>query len=316
MIEIDSEWTFIEDLNKNNNEEYYNQYNSEYEKYLQDIINISESKKLNEINLNIYKNLYDNIPLKIMKTIFFVLDCRGGLGYRELAYKLLEPFHYSIKFRNILGKLLYKLPEYGRYDNLLYFMDTPLEYIALDIYAKRLIKDKKVLDNFKAFEKEEQIEFKNNNNENLLISFASKWAPSENKKNDKNTNSAYKLAWAINLLNGYSVKCNNIRQCLKLYRKEYLSYLRKYLNIPERIMCNQNDMQSEDFYKNLPYGYSKKYLLKANSYWIKNDPIGTTNFLNKDVYNYLEKFNGHKNNYNNLTIQNIKEKIFSVRYEI
>ena len=309
MKEFNNEWIYLDDL-----EDLGKSLEYRIDKFIEEILSKSKEKKIEEINLREFIDLYEDYSSEVIKIVFFVIDCRGGLGYRKLAYKLLEPINNSLKFRLELEKYLHKLPEYGRYDNLLYFMDTPLENLALKIYAEKLIEDKKILDK-KIVSKIEQEE-----NTNLTISQAAKWAPSENKKHDKENNSAYKLAWTINMLNGYSEKCDNIRRCLRLYRKEYISYLRQNLNIPERIMCNKNYQYLCDnkynFYNNLPYGHMKRHMLRKDSFWMKTDPQGSYEFLKNNIFNYLKQHNYKKININKLEINDFKSYLENEKYKI
>lgn len=74
-----------------------------------------------------------------MKCLFWIRDVRGGAGERRffrVAMKWLATEYPEIARRN-----LPHVPEYGRFDDLYVFVDTPLEGEAMTMLARQLISD-------------------------------------------------------------------------------------------------------------------------------------------------------------------------------
>lgn len=196
-----------------------------------------------------------------MKCLFYLRDCRGGQGERRffrVCMNWLADAHPDIALVN-----LQDIPEYGRYDDLIYsFMGTELEGAML-LHIKTLL----ALD----------LEC---NTPSLLA----KWLPSENASSNKTKAAAAK-----------------IRKYLKMSHKEYrqtLSYLRKKINVLERLM-SANKWDEIEFDK-IP---SKAGLIYKNA------------FARRDIISRkYEEFAKDKNTKVNAEILNpvdIAEKIFS-----
>lgn len=153
--------------------------------------------------------------LDTMKIIFYIRDCRGGKGSRDLFYLAITSL--AVEHSEELEKYIKHIPFYGRYKDLLYLLGTQNEKAMLKIYAEQLIQDKKAL------------------LENRPISLAAKYAPSEGSATDVKYD-------AVNTL------CKFMRISRAKYRKQYLFPLRKKLDILERHMTNNNnDWGSIDF---------------------------------------------------------------------
>lgn len=74
-----------------------------------------------------------------MKCLFWIRDVRGGAGERRffrVCMKWLATTHPEIALRN-----LSHVPEYGRFDDLYVFVDTPLQDQAMTMLARQLISD-------------------------------------------------------------------------------------------------------------------------------------------------------------------------------
>lgn len=152
--------------------------------------------------LKLFIRAYNEDADAAMKLIFFARDIRGGLGERRvfriaLAW-LAENKPESAK------KNLERIAEFGRYDDLLVFIGTPLEAeavrlidarLGLDIAAMRL---------------------------NKPVSLLAKWLPSVNASNKDTVCKAKRLAKLL-------------RMSEAEYRK-YLSQLRAYLRIIENAL--------------------------------------------------------------------------------
>lgn len=149
-----------------------------------------------------------------IKMLFYLRDVRGGQGCRTL-------------FRIIMHSLAHTYPEYvvnnfdnflffGRGDDLLYLLDTPIETEVIN-YLK------------KVFE-EDLTAVKSGNTCSLL----GKWLPSENASSKQTKYFANKL------IKGFNIKPSQ-------YRKS-LTMLRKSINIVETLM-SQNKWEEIDFEK-------------------------------------------------------------------
>lgn len=136
-----------------------------------------------------------------MKCLFWIRDVRGGAGERRffrVCMKWLAKDYPEIARRN-----LKYVPEYGRYDDLYVFVDTPLQDEAMTMLAKQLLADMVM----------------------PLPSLAGKWAKSCNASS-KETRRLGELT----------------RQYMNMTPREYrrvLSGLRERLNVLERLMSSK-----------------------------------------------------------------------------
>lgn len=106
---------------------------------------------------------YCETPDLAMKTLFYARDVRGGLGERRVFRTIL-----TWLAKNAPQSLIKNLPyiaEYGRWDDLLVLLDTPLRDNAVSLLHEQLKKD---------------IEASQNSGE---ISLLAKWLPSVNTSN-------------------------------------------------------------------------------------------------------------------------------------
>ena len=133
------------------------------------------------------------------KCLFYLRDCRGGQGERRffrVAFKELAWLDPDFAYQ-----LLEKIPEYGRWDDLIYAADgTVLWHDAMMLVARQLNLDLK----------------------SKTPSLLAKWMPSENASSLETKKMAA-----------------SIRKSLQLTHKQYrkmLSVLRKRINIVERLM--------------------------------------------------------------------------------
>lgn len=156
------------------------------------------NRKYEDIVL-LFKNAYEEDKELALKCLFYLRDVRGGQGERKFFRTCMH--WLAIYDRDVALKFMKLIPEYGRWDDLIYsFLDSPIE------------KD------MSAFLKETLIQDIKENNCSLLA----KWMPSENASNNETKKAARKLR---NLLN----------MSAKDYRK-MLSGLRKKIKIVERLM--------------------------------------------------------------------------------
>lgn len=161
--------------------------------------------KSTEDKILLFKNAYEENATLAIKCLFYLVDCRGGQGERDLfrvCFNWLAKNHKEAARRNLKF-----IPEYRRWDDVIYScVGTPLEKDALSFIRKQLILDLQC----------------------KTPSLLAKWMPSENTSSEKTR-----------------VMANIVRKFMKMSHKEYrktLSLLRQRINIVERLMsANQWD---------------------------------------------------------------------------
>ncbi len=175
-----------------------------------------------------------------MKLLFFARDIRGGLGERRV-------FRVSLRWlannapETVRRNLSY-VAEYGRFDDLLVLLDTPVEKDMLNLIREQLCKDVEAMDNGGA------------------VSLLGKWLPSVNASNAETIKAAKKIA--------HFLKMDN-----RTYRKT-LSQLRAYIRIIE------NNLREKDYtfdYEKQP----SKAMFKYRSAFARNDAERYNSFLNR-----------------------------------
>lgn len=233
---------------------------------LRDKVLSNNSNELKEYNRKFLLALKED-PLITIKILFWCRDIRGGQGERSV-FKYFLNILSNQKVDNI-ERVISLIPVYGRYDDILCLLDTPLEKAALNFLKRQFEQD---LNNLK---------------EDKSISLLGKWLPSANsgKKSRK---------LALKLIKHFGL---NERS----YRKR-LSSLRKKLNIVENKMCkNQWDIIDYEqvpskamfMYKHCFMEHSfkrfSKYLeeVKANTKEIKSSTLYPYDIV-KDILNGID----------------------------
>ena len=148
--------------------------------------------------LVLFRKAFKENPVYAMKCLFYIRDVRGGQGERRffrVCMRDLATQDLEAAKRNMLN-----VPEYGRWDDLLVFIGTPLEKEAMAVIKAQLVLD---------------VQCK-------TPSLLAKWLPSEN------TSSAKTRAQA-------AVVRKYLGWTHKQYRKT-LSVLRARINVLERLM--------------------------------------------------------------------------------
>ena len=140
-----------------------------------------------------------------LKLAFYTRDIRGGLGERRTArifFQTLAVFRPKMMRRN-----LRYIPEYGRWDDLLCLLETPLKNDVIRLIRTRLREDQEQMRNSRP------------------VSLLAKWLPSVNASSRETVRTARSLAEALGMSE-------------RTYRKT-LSALRNYINITERFLSAQ-----------------------------------------------------------------------------
>lgn len=129
--------------------------------------------------INAFTKAFGENPLTAMKLLFWARDVRGGAGERQIFRDIIG--YLANNRRDVLGKNLNLISEFGRWDDLLVLVGTPLETEALELFANA-IKSKNGL--------------------------ASKWAPRPNVSNRE------KKRWASALRNHLGLSPKEYRKLL------------------------------------------------------------------------------------------------------
>lgn len=176
-------------------------------------------------NPNFYKLIDDSIcenTLDTLKIIFHGRDCRNGKGDRQTFIKAMRHI-YNVN-PDIWIENIRHVPFYGRYCDwfeILDDLDSVQSYfyyearnIIVDLVCKQLDIDLECMYNGE------------------FVSLLAKWIPSEHKKWNKHTK----------ILKYICIKLYNTDKVLpyhyKALRTDYLTPLRKYINILENYMCS------------------------------------------------------------------------------
>ena len=178
-----------------------------------------------------------------MKMLFFARDIRGGLGERRV-FKIILKYLASAEPESV-KKNIENVAEYGRYDDLMALLDTPLEKDVMAYIEKTLNAD---------------IDELAENGENANVSLLAKWLPSVNTSNKDTVRNAKKIARAMKMADAE-------------YRKT-LSALRAQIKIIE------NNLREKDY----SFDYEKqpsKALYKYRQAFIRNDQERYHAFITK-----------------------------------
>lgn len=162
------------------------------------------------VKKNIPRHILDEIleksweisPLDTLKIVFYLRDCRGGKGYRDVFYRAME--YIGKRDINILKSNLGLIPYFGYFGDLLVFFGTPVEENMIDVYTKQLERDLYNLQQGTVTD----------------ISLAAKYSPSEGGFYDKNFNAVVKFAKALGIKASHKAT----------YRKTYIAPLRAALD--------------------------------------------------------------------------------------
>lgn len=168
----------------------------------------------------LFKNAYEEDAIYALKCLFYLGDIRGGQGERRFFRVC---FNWLAKnYPTAAAKYLDKIPEYRRWDDILYTcVGTPVEDLALSYFGNQLTLD----------------------NGSKTPSLCGKWAPSENASSTETKRMA-----------------GILRQHMGLTHKEYrkmLSAIRNKINIVERLM-SENRWDEIEFDK-IPSKAGLKY---------------------------------------------------------
>ena len=260
--------SLLENIKKEQTKKLTENYASAYNtsnNFLVDLFGIAGSLRYRDADdiENMFSKAFSTDELLSSKLAFYTRDIRGGLGERETARTM---FLALARIRpEILKKNLKYIPEFGRWDDLLIFLDTSLRNDVIEIIKNQLLEDIKAV------------------NEGKAISLLSKWLPSINTSSNDTRKKAYELADALNM-------------SYKEYRKT-LSLLRSYLNVTEvRLSSKDYDYIKYEQVPSLAmnkyrYAFEKNDKEKFNNYLtsLKNGET-KINASTLYPYNIVEKY--------------------------
>lgn len=179
--------------------------------------------------LNLFMKAYYEDPIIAIKLLFYVRDIRTGLGERNLFRLSFNAL--ANMYPNIAKQLIEYIPKYGRFDDLLVAIDTPIKKDIFEYFNKIL---------------KEDIE---NKKENKHISLLAKWLPSINTSSLETRDLANKVAVGLGMKKAD-------------YRK-MLSFLREGLIL-------ENNLREKDYSFDYD-AVSGGAMMKYRSAFIKND---------------------------------------------
>ena len=145
---------------------------------------------------------------------FYIRDCRGGQGHRDLGRKMLTWLFKN--YPNEYNKIFKLIPEYGRYDDLFTVFPNVVNNTSLEC----ILVQKNVVKYFCERLQKSRRNMINGETTDLI----SKWTASENDSDDKK----YKIIKTI---------CDEMKITPRSYRINYTSPVRAYIDIVERKMC-------------------------------------------------------------------------------
>lgn len=154
--------------------------------------------------VKLFNEAYDENPELAIKCLYYLRDIRGGQGERQFFRDCITNLLSTAKLStNQIKHLISIIPEYGRWDDVVYLYDRIGENgILIDMIAKQLYADIKA----------------------EYPSLLAKWMPSENASSSETKRTARRLAKALLMTN-------------KEYR-EMLSFIRKKINLVESLMSD------------------------------------------------------------------------------
>lgn len=186
-------------------------------------------------------------PVYATRLAFYTRDIRGGQGERRV-FRICMQTLANID-ANTFEKVIAFIPEYGRWDDLIYILNN--------------INNSKLKDCIKAFIAGQLAKDLENFEQKKSISLLAKWLPSENASSDETIKSAKQL-----------------RKFFELTPKEYrkmLSSLREYLNIIETKMSSKK--WNEINYNIVP----SKAMMKYRKAFERNDKERYSSYINQLV---------------------------------
>ena len=89
--------------------------------------------------ISLFTKAYAENPTYAMKALFYIRDVRGGQGERETFRRIFR--YMANNHTEAIATNAWAIGEFGRWDDLLVLIGTPLEYYALDLIKSKLLYD-------------------------------------------------------------------------------------------------------------------------------------------------------------------------------
>lgn len=204
--------------------------------------------------INDFSNSFKENPLYSLRWLFYIRDIRFGLGERRLFKVILH--HIACNSPELVVKVLYLIPEYGRGDDLFCLFNTPVEKDMLRYICDQLLLDVTSM------------------KKGVSISLLGKWMPSLRASSKEKR-----------------IQASKIRKYIKIGPKVYsntLKELRKYLDVVEKKMSN-NEWDLID-YSRVP---SKANLIYEHAF-LRHDSDRRRKFI-QNVKDGKESINSNTN---------------------
>jgi len=181
----------------------------------------------------------ENAELAI-KTLFYARDIRGGLGERKVFRTILR--HIADDMPSCAKKNLWAVPEFGRWDDLLVLLDSPLQQDAINYIKAQLDADIKAIESDGA------------------VSLLGKWLPSVNAHNADTIRYGKLIAKALGLTEA--------------------EYRRTLTKLRSQIAIIENNLREKDYtfdYEKQP----SKAMMKYRKAIMRNDGERYMDFLSR-----------------------------------
>lgn len=207
-------------------------------------------------------------------------DCRGGSGEKTTGRNMF--IYLAQNYPEQFIQIIHLIEDYGRFDDLLFLLPSVsntskiIENHVLDYIQNKILSDRIKMNSGKP------------------ISLLAKWLPTENDSKDKK----YGLVQII---------CKHMNITPKQYRKEYISPMRAYLNIVEKLMCS-NRWDEIDFNKVPSCAMHKlkkafeKHTPEEFKEWKKGLKSNTTKVNAKQLFPHEILKEVHKNGFDELSV--------------
>lgn len=150
-------------------------------------------KNLSELD-KLFIQAYAENPVIAIKILFYMRNIRGGLGEREGFRTLLKEL--AKFYPEVAHQIIYAVPEYGRWDDLLVLLDTPVKNYAIALIKAQIEKDKSAME------------------KGIEVSLLGKWLPSIN------TSSKESVSYAKILIKELEINAAQYRKLCSALRKE------------------------------------------------------------------------------------------------
>lgn len=190
----------------------------------------------------LFAKAYAENPVVAIKILFYMRNIRGGLGERNSFRVLLKEL---AKFYPEMAKqIIYAVPEYGRWDDLLVLLDTSVRQNVIALIKSQIEKDKSAMKNGEE------------------VSLLGKWLPSIN------TSSKESVANAKIVMTALGMKAVEYRKLCSALRKE--------------IKILEDNLRRKDYsfdYSKLP----SQAMFRYKKAFMRNDEERYKSFLNKVV---------------------------------